>query len=98
VESFIRLVTQMNVMSDLDMHWLAAGAIKFIDLNPHVPDVGGSQMLPEFQLLRYLGLCRPRIQYRAANLLLQQTTSALAFIAVLTIVGYFFLKTREIAA
>jgi hypothetical protein len=97
IESFVRLVTQMNVMSDLDMHWLAAGTIKFIDLGLMSLMWAGSQMLPNFSYFDTSDYVAYGFNIEW-NLLLQQTTSALAFMAVLTIVGYFFLKTREIAA
>jgi len=97
VESFVRLVTQMNVMSDLDMHWLAAGTIKFIDLFLMSLMWAASQMLPDFSYFDTSDYVAHGFNIEA-NLLLQQTTAAMAFIAVLTIVGYFFLKTREIAA
>jgi hypothetical protein len=97
IESFIRLVTQMNVMSDLDMHWLAAGTIKFFDLILMSLMWAASQMLPDFSYFDTSEYVAYGFNIEA-NLLLQQATSALAFIAVLTIVGYFFLRTREIAA
>lgn len=97
LESLIRLVTQMNVMSDLDMHWLAAGVIKFIDLILMALMWAASQMLPNFSYFDTSDYVAHGFNIEA-NLLAQQTTSALAFIAVLTVAGYFFLKTREIAA
>lgn len=97
IESFIRLITQKNQMVDLDMPWLPEMLIKWTDLGFTAVLWATSRVLPDF---RYFNTSE-YVAYGfniSGNLMAQQLTAAFAFIVVLTIVGYFSLKTREIAA
>jgi hypothetical protein len=97
IESLVRIVTQQNVMVELDMHWVPVLIIKSIDTVFVLIMMAFSKMLPDYSFF-------DTAQYVATgfdisgNLIAQQSLVTLAYVFSLTVAGYFFLKTREIAA
>jgi len=96
LESGIRLVKQKNTVTPLEEGWLTDVVYVFDDIL-HGIMVGVSYALPDYG------------KFSAANyvaygydipfaLVLQQTLTMLSYLAVLSVAGYFFLKSREIAA
>ncbi|MFO7907070.1 MAG: ABC transporter permease [Planctomycetota bacterium] len=100
VESLIRLVSQENMVQalELDPTGIAVSIVQFVDrvLLTIMNALAG--VLPDFS-----GLGRAA-QYVAYNydfhnqLLARQCLTTLVYVTAITIVGYFLLKTREIAA
>ncbi|MBM3998597.1 MAG: ABC transporter permease [Planctomycetes bacterium] len=97
IESLVRLVTQKNIMIELDFPWLAELIIKSLDAAMLGSMLAVTRMLPDFAFFdttKYLAY-----GFDIDNALLaQQATIVAGYMLVLTIVGYFFLKTRELAA
>jgi hypothetical protein len=97
IESMLRMVTQKNLMVDLDMgpviDWLVpkidAVIMFFVWVAARVfPDFGS------FNTSRFVAY-----GYNIdENLLAQHCLITLAFVLVLSVYGYFFLKSKEIAA
>ncbi len=98
IESLIRLVTQMNVMTDLDLNPIVLSVLKVTDWVLLTIMHSIASILPSFAALG-----RPA-EYVAYNLniygdlLARHLLTTLVYVTAVTIVGYFFLKTREIAA
>lgn len=100
VESLIRLVTQENMIQalQLDSTGITVSVVKFVDRVLLTVMNALSTVLPDFA-----GLGRAA-QYVAYNysfhdqLLARQCLTTLVYVTAITIVGYFLLKTREIAA
>lgn len=100
VESLVRLVTQANMITELQLGGggIMVTIIKFMDRILLTIMNALSTMLPDFS-----GLGRAS-QYVAYNfsfydqLLARQCLTTLVYVTAITIVGYLLLKTREIAA
>jgi hypothetical protein len=100
VEAFIRLVNQENVMSPLEFGTGEIGVqiVKFIDGALLLVMHSFSAVLPDFS-----GLGRAS-EYVAYNfnfydqLLARQCLTTLVYVTAIAIVGYFLLRTRELAA
>ncbi|MEO0529955.1 MAG: hypothetical protein AAF266_05175 [Planctomycetota bacterium] len=96
VESFVRLVTQMNVMSPFDRS-PAVDAMKGIDAVLKGMMRAVSNIVPDFST--YLD----RVNYVAegfsipADAVGRDLTVCLAYVVGLSIAGYFCLRTREVA-
>jgi hypothetical protein len=96
IESFYRLVTQKNVSIDLD-EGPGTTIIKWIDMGLMYIMQAGAAIVPnynQFGTARYVAYgfnIDP-------HLLAQQVATCLAYVLTVTIAGYFFLKSREIAA
>jgi hypothetical protein len=96
----IRLVNQANVMSDLEFGAGEIGVriVKFIDGFLLIVMDSLSALLPDFS-----GLGRAS-EYVAYNfyfydqLLARQCLTTLVYVTAIAIVGYFFMRTREVAA
>lgn len=100
VESLIRLVNQDAMTTELDFGTGPIGVwiVQFVDRILLTIMHAISTMLPDFSSLGRAA------QYVAYNfnfydqLLARQFLTTLVYVTAITIVGYFFLKTREIAA
>ncbi len=96
IESFIRMVFQQNVMTELEVAGWMDQVIKVID-----KVIMGIIYALTFVLPDYLELDTSRFVASGYNiypdLVGQHVTSTLLYFAGAAVVGYFFLKTREIA-
>lgn len=96
IESFYRLITQKNVSIDLDPG-LGSTVIKWMDLGLlHIMQVG-TALVPDYSKLGTSNYVAYGFDIDP-NLMGQQAATALAYVAAVTVAGYFFLKSREIAA
>lgn len=97
IESAIRMVTQQSQTTELEMNNLVAYPIKAIDWFLMEIMQGSTYILPNYT--RFDGSAFVADGYNIfGSLLAEQITMAAVYFVVVTIVGYFFLKTREIAA
>lgn len=97
IESMIRLFTQKNLTTELDLaDWLIAG-IRGFDIFSLGVIYTFTQLLPDFRLLNRSSHVAKGFDI-PPDLMLQNGLTTLAFVCVLSVVGYFFLKSREIAA
>ncbi|HBO44421.1 MAG TPA: hypothetical protein DD670_10910 [Planctomycetaceae bacterium] len=95
VESFIRMLTQDNVVSDLP-EGLRTTVAQTIDAVLQVGLRAVAQILPPFGEFN----CANYVAYGfniSSDWIAQRGLTALGFAVVLFVVGYFFLKTREVA-
>ncbi len=97
IESFIRVVTQKNLSIDLEINPIVMAAITWIDLFLMGVLYIFTRILPDFRELNRadnvaLGFDIP------LTLLTQHGLITMSFFVMLSIGGYFILKTREIAA
>lgn len=100
IEALIRLVRQDNMVTTLQFGTgeIGPAIVKFVDKALLTVMNSVSAMLPDFTSLARSA------EYVAYNfsfhdqLLVRQGLTTLVYVVAITIVGYFFLKTREIAA
>ncbi len=97
IESLIRVVTQKNVSIDLELHPLITAAISWIDLFLMGVLYIFTQILPDFRQLNRADNVATGFDI-PMTLMTQHSLITLSFFVMLSIVGYFILKTREIAA
>lgn len=96
IEAFIRMIRQLNLTGDLELG-AAQAPVEYLDVTFMLVLRLFVQLLPDFSRFdnsRY-------VTYGFSvdpNLLAAQTTTALVFVLITSLVGYFFLKTRELAA
>jgi hypothetical protein len=96
IESFYRLVTQMNVSIDLE-EGAGTTVIKWIDVGLMYIMQAAAFMTPDYS--RFGAAKYVAYGFNIdPNLLAQQIATCLAYVVTVTIAGYFFLKSREIAA
>ncbi len=96
IESFVRIITQKNVQTDLEIG-IGGVIIRWVDFGMMQLMRGVVSLIPdydEFQTGDYVAY-----GYNIPGALLSQhvVLTAVYFIVV-AVIGYFFLKTREIAA
>ncbi|MEM8946407.1 MAG: hypothetical protein AAGD11_14640 [Planctomycetota bacterium] len=95
VESLVRLITQQNVMSPLK----AGGAepiVQGIDFGLQGIMLSVAQVLPDFSAFSTVSFAAYGYEVPAERVF-QDLTTCLAYIAGLAVVGYFLLRTREVA-
>jgi hypothetical protein len=97
IESLIRVLTQKNLQQDLDMQWIAEGIIKWTDFGLMTMMWAVSKTLPDFGYFDVGRYVAEGFNIEG-NLIAQQCAVTLGYVLVLSLIGYFFLKTREIAA
>ncbi len=97
LESFIRLVTQKNVSVDLDMGKVVDSIVKIFDGVFMFFMWLGARVIPDFTDFNTSRFVAYGFNIDG-NLVMQHLLVTLAFVVVLSIFGYFFLKSREIAA
>jgi hypothetical protein len=95
LESLYRLVTQMNQMSPLPEN-LGTQLIQTVDIVLKQGMLSLSYVLPDFRSLNTVGYVSYGFNI-PMNHLLQDLTVCLAYLAGLCVIGYFFLRTREVA-
>jgi hypothetical protein len=97
VESIVRIVTQQNVMVELDAMPGITRVLEYLDIAVMTVMYAVANGLPD--LSRYNNSAFVAQGFNVDNgLLIQQFITTAAFCFVLTVVSYFCLKTREIAA
>jgi hypothetical protein len=97
VESFIRMLTQANVQTDMEIHWLLNSIVKGIDAGLMYFMYAATYVLPDFRRFDTSRFVADGYNIYG-DIVAQQLTVGFVFFIVVAIVGYFFLKTREIAA
>ena len=97
IESFIRIITQNNVMTDLEMNTILLKIIKGMDgVLMHLLQAA-TYILPDYTQFDTTEFVASGYNIFGA-LVGQQLTMAVVYFTAVSIAGYFFLKTREIAA
>jgi hypothetical protein len=98
VESLVRLVTQMNVTSPLEgtIGDVSSGIIKAVDSGVRGIMFALSQVLPDFPRFNTSNFVAEGFNIPAGQVG-QDLLICLAYVVGLFVVGYFFLRTREIA-
>lgn len=96
IEAFIRMVRQLNLTGDLELG-AAQKPVEYFDVGFMLVIRLFTQMLPDFT--RFDSSSYVAYGFNVdSNLLGAQITTAFAFVFVTSVVGYLFLKTRELAA
>jgi hypothetical protein len=96
VASLIRLLRQLGVMGDLDIG-LAQKPVEAIDFVYMLMVRGASSLLPDFANFNTASYVAYGYNIHD-GLLASHTVLALTYAAAAAVIGFFFLKTREIAA
>lgn len=97
LESVIRLLTQKNLSIDLDYGWFAEGIIKWVDIFLMGIMALITHMVPDFTSFNTARHVAEGYNI-SGHLMGQQLATCLTFVGVFAVIGYFLLKTREIAA
>jgi hypothetical protein len=95
VESLVRMVTQRNQITRFEPT-PAVQLMEAIDQVLKGGMVAIAQVLPDFRSLSTVDYVANGFQI-PANAIFQQLTLCLAYVIGLSIIGYFFLRTREVA-
>lgn len=95
VESLVRMVTQRNQITRFEPT-PAVQLMEAIDQVLKGGMVAIAQVLPDFRSLGTVNYVASGFEI-PANAILQQLTLCLAYVIGLSIIGYFFLRTREVA-
>lgn len=96
IEAVFRIFRQLNLSADLELGF-AERPIKYVDMGGMLLLRLLLQVFPDFSRFDNSDF----VEYGFAvdpDLLAIQTVTALAFTSVTAVIGYFFLKTRELAA
>jgi hypothetical protein len=96
-ESTLRMVTQQNVMVDLEMNSIFLQVMKFCDMLLMRLLQAATYILPDFTQFDTARFVADGFSI-FPDLVAQQVVMAGVYFVVVMIVGYFCLKTREIAA
>jgi hypothetical protein len=97
IESFIRIITQQNVQTDLEINSVFVSAMKGIDAVLMNLLRAATYVLPDYTQFDTSAYVADGYSILGA-LVAQQVTMAAVYVGAVTVVGYFLLKTREIAA
>ncbi len=97
IESTIRLLTQQNVQNELDINGIAAMVVQGIDQVLMQSIRVATYVLPDYNRFDTTKFVANGYDI-FSDVVLQQVTMAAVYTLVVAVVGYFFLKTREIAA
>ncbi|NOY43045.1 MAG: ABC transporter permease [Planctomycetes bacterium] len=95
VESLYRLVTQMNMMSKIESGVVAA-IIQAIDSVLEAFMWSVAQVLPDFSAFSTVAFAASGFDV-PGDKVLQDLTTCLAYVVGLAVLGYFLLRTREVA-
>jgi len=95
VESLVRLVTQMNVISPLEPS-ASTSLIKGVDGGLQGLMLSVAQVLPDFSAFSTVDFAASGFDV-PTDRVLQDLTTCLAYVAGLAVIGYFLLRTREVA-
>jgi len=96
-ESLIRLLTQANVMTDLEVGGIAMRVVEAVDVVFMQAVRLASNVLPNYGEFNTV----PWVAYGyniEGRLLAMHVLMSFAYFCVVAVIGYFFLKTREVAA
>jgi len=96
LESFVRMLRQANQTSDLELG-IAQRPAEYLDVGFMLVVRLFVQLLPDFKKFDNSAYVTYGIDVEP-NLLAAQIVTALSFVLVTSLIGYFFLKTRELAA
>jgi len=96
LESFIRMLTQKNVSIELDINPVIDWLVVVIDSVLMFFMWVAARVLPDFRSFNTSRFVSDGFNIDG-NLMAQQCLTAAAFVLVLSIFGYFFLKSREVA-
>jgi len=97
VESFLRIITQKNMMIELDMGPVVDTTVKVIDRVLMYLMWLAAKIIPDFTGFNTSKFVAYGFNIDG-NLVAEHCVVAAAFVLVLSIYGYFLLKSREIAA
>jgi hypothetical protein len=95
VEAFIRLITQQNVVSDME----PGMRTRLAQMTDNVLEYGlwgASKVLPDFSRLSFADWVARGFNI-SANMVTQCTLCTLAYLLPVFVAGYLFLKAREVA-
>jgi hypothetical protein len=95
VESIVRIVKQMNVVSPLE-EGLSTTVIKSVDQVLMALMTGIVSLLPDYSKFSFENFVAYGFNI-PADLVLEQLVAGVAYLVPVFIIGYFFLKTREVA-
>jgi len=98
IEAFVRLVTQANLVQELDVNRVAKIIIKTADSLFLTTMQSLASIVPNFAAL---GRSTEYVAYNFniyADLMARNCLTALVYVCAVVIIGTFFLKTREVAA
>lgn len=97
IEAFIRIITQQNVMTDMEINAILMTIIKGMDgVLMHLLQAA-TYILPDYTQFDTTEFVASGYNI-FGSLVGQQLVMALVYFTAVSIAGYFFLKTREIAA
>lgn len=96
IESFVRMLRQLNQTAEMELGW-AQRPVEYLDLAFMLVVRLFVQLMPDFKQFDNSAYIVYGIDVEP-NLLGAQVLTALAFVLVTSLIGYFFLKTRELAA
>jgi len=97
IESFIRLISQNNVMTDLEINSIFIGIIKVLDGGLMSLLYAATYVLPDYTQFDTSEFVADGYNI-FGSLVGEQLVMGLVYFMAVTITGYFFLKTREVAA
>ena len=97
IEALIRIMTQKNLMSELDMGWIAEGVVRWTDLLLQSAMVAVTHFAPNFSSFNSAAYLAEGYDI-SGHMVATQAMTCCSYILVMAVVGYFFMKTREIAA
>jgi hypothetical protein len=97
IESFLRIITQQNVMTDMEINSILNRIIKVLDGGLMHLLQAATYILPDYTQFDTTEFVADGFNI-FGDLVAEQLLMAFVYFTVVSIVGYFFLKTREIAA
>ncbi len=96
IESLIRILTQQNVMTDVEVNSVVMKVVKVFDSIMMAFMHSLTFVLPNYRVFDTSNFVSSGYDIYGA-LVAQHVMMALVYFFAVTLVGYFFLKTREIA-
>lgn len=97
IESFIRIVTQQNVMTELEASGVFTTIVKGLDGALMCLLYGATYILPDYTQFDTTEFVADGYNI-FGSLVAEQLVMGLVYFTAVTVTGYFFLKTREVAA
>jgi hypothetical protein len=97
IESFIRIITQQNVMTDMEINSILGTIIKVLDGGLMSLLYAATYILPDYTQFDTTEFVANGYNI-FSSLVGEQLVMGLVYFTVVTITAYFFLKTREVAA
>ena len=95
VESLVRMLTQRNVMTPLEPG-TSTTVVQTFDEGIRWIMLAVAQVLPDFPRFNTIGFIAEGFNIPATQVI-QDLVICLAYVMILFVVGYFFLRTREVA-